>query len=137
MAEFEINGRTYRSSLMPPKVAFRVVRRILPVMAALVAKAEPGKKVDIANVVLPLGMALGEMSDANADYVLDTLLGAVQLQATGGKWGPVIASNGVLMNQEIDLAEMIEIAAEVFKENLAGFFAAMQSRLPKDQESPD
>lgn len=133
MTEFSIGEHTFRIDGMSPKKAFHIGRRIMPVLGGLKGLAPfvgPGKAVDLtdldtmAAVLKPLGDVLAEMSDQDADYILDGCMGVVKLQLPGGTgWAPIhVGSN--LMYDWITMPMMLQIVFRVVQKNLSGFLAA-------------
>lgn len=131
---FEFEGATYRVSTINARSQFHIVRRLAPVfghVAPLVQGAtDPAAVAKIGLDALPaLADAIAGLSDADADYVLLGLLGAVsKKQPNGTGWSPV-AVNGNIMFDDLTMVQMLRLAWEAFNHNMSGFFAASQSVL--------
>ena len=126
MIEFTIGEHVFRIEAMSPKRAFHIGRRLLPVLGGLAGFAS--KDVDLSDLetlgeaLKPLGGVLAEMSDEQADYVIDACLASVKLQLPGGGgWAP-IQTGGALMYDWIDPTLMIQLVFRVVQQNL-GFLA--------------
>jgi hypothetical protein len=82
------------------------------------------------DVISPLLIAVGEMSQENVDYVLDTCLGVVQRQEGKIAWSPIRVS-GKMMYPDVDMPAMVMIVWHVLEFNLKGFFSTLLSALPE------
>ncbi|AFC85920.1 phage tail assembly chaperone [Frateuria aurantia] len=127
--QFEINGRQYQSAKMDTRKQFHVARRLAPAMGSLAAVAASGS-VDNLSVLSPLASAIAAMPDADCDFVLDACLAVVSLNQSGS-WVQIANRSGGLQFDEIELGEMLQIAAKVIQENLGGFLPAKAAPLPK------
>lgn len=113
MVEFQVEGLTYRTTgKLDARTQFHVARRLAPVLVAM------GGEDMIASVAI----ALGKMTDADADYVLDACLAKVQRQQ-GTAWASVAAPQGQIMFADMDMGALAQMVMAVLKEaNLPGFF---------------
>lgn len=126
--EFEISGNNYRSGKLDAFKQFHVSRRLAPVLSGL-AIAANGSEADFSAFLQPIAEAVAQMPDADCDYILHTCLGVVQRQQ-GNAWANIYAQGAkTLMFDDIDLAAMLQIAAKVIQDNLAGFFSAGVAKL--------
>lgn len=133
MSELAIGGNNYRIGKLTPFQQFHIARRLAPVLFALGSSAEQaadklrasieGQGLDTLSVYGPVADVLSKMSDADSEYVLGTCLAVVHRQQ-GASWAAVHAQGGGLMFQDIGLAEMMQLAVAVLKENLGNFFGA-------------
>ncbi len=117
--EFTINDQNYRSIKLDAFKQFHLSRRLVPVIGALATLAS-ADSADFNAVVGPLSSAIASMPDADCDYILKTCMAAVSIQQ-GNVWSPVMR-DGVVMFEQIDLKVLLQIAAKVIQDNLAGFF---------------
>lgn len=139
MAEFQLNGQLYSAGRLNAKQQFHVARRLAPLLKgfgdvvknaggifSIVEKHFAGKlkedlkKIDPFEMVQPLADALNEMSDENANYIIDACCGVTQ-RRTGSAWGPVIAPNGMPMYPDMDWSVIIMIVIKVVEANLLNF----------------
>ncbi len=128
MSEFAVQDRKYRSGKLSAIEQFHIVRRIAPVIKEIghVFK-EKGQKVDPMEIFGPVADALSRMSDQDSEYVLKTCLKVCQVEQ-GGRWVPLCTSTGAIMFDDLQLAEMIQIAWSVLQENLANFTDALPQK---------
>lgn len=129
---FTIQCRTFTAGRLNAFTQFHIVRRLAPLTGRLagLASALPNDGGDLSaedaeRVLEPLGLALRDIPDADADYILNACLDVTEIQRSDGGWDKV-RKNGVLMH-ELDLTTLIGVAFHVVKENLGGFFDAMPS----------
>lgn len=127
--EFKHGTKTYRAGKLDAKKQFHVVRRLGTLLPAL---SGMGSNASVETALEPLVEAMGKISDADADYILDTCMNVVERKSSAGGWSPVMAS-GSLMFEDIDMAGMLTIAWNVLLHNLSGFFDG----LPKDLSGMD
>ena len=84
------------------------------------------QKLDAAaDFLAPVIEGFSLLSDKDSEYVLMTLLEAVEMhQEQYGNWAKV-ASGGQLMFQDLDLGVLMQAAGRAFMFNLQGFFAVL------------
>ena len=75
----------------------------------------------------PLARTVGELPDADVDYILNACLDVTQIRQDTGGFAR-LRVNGVVMFP-LDLTMLLGIAAHVLKDNLSGFFADLPSVL--------
>ena len=128
MTDLTIGEHEFVLGRMPVFKQFHVARRLSPILATIVG-AEGGVealKGGLAGLrVQPIAEALAQMSDADADYILHACLGIVSLRQEG-RLTPIFRA-GNLMFDWITMPQMLQIAAEVIMQDLAGFMAAARS----------
>ncbi len=144
MAEFQIGGSLYRTKgKIDARQQFHIARRLAPLVGQIVSlgpllqTALSGPAIDpsaVEALIVPFSTALAKIPDEDCDYVLDRCLSVVQAQRTQPNgavvWADVWSGRvGRMMFEDITLPQMMQIAAEVLQENLAGFFAIA----PQDQ----
>ena len=141
MADLEVLGQTYVVGQLDARKQFHVVRRLAPVIksiAPILALANPEAGIDLISATAAVVDGIGALSDVDADYALDTCLGAVRRVQPGVPTPvPVKSVNGAgLMFQDINdsLALQLRLAAAVIMENLSVFFDELQRMLGVDQE---
>lgn len=125
--ELELDGHTYRVGKLDARAQFHIVRRLAPVLGELAPALQGGKGGLDA---LPLiATAVAKLSDADADYCIFGLLKVVsRKQPNGLGWGPVATEN-LLMYDDIGMTQMLKLAWEALTFNMSGFFAALPSDL--------
>jgi hypothetical protein len=95
-------------------------------------RATAQRMTDLEALSRPIMEALASLPDADCDYVLDLCLAVVQRKQSGNGSGPVWsdiwnARANKLMFEDIELPAMLQIAMEVLRENLMGFFSDRQT----------
>ena len=135
MADLVVNGEQYRTGKLTAFQQFHIARRLAPVFFALggvrgrveqAAQVTDAPDVDtLLEAFEPLAEAVSQLSDADSEYVLKAcfLVGAKQ---QGPAWAPLLAPNGALMFQDMDLKTMMQIVITTVQENLGGFFPGAQ-----------
>lgn len=136
MNEFEIGGRKFKAGKLNTFKQFHIVRRIAPILADLlpaiigIQKASKTKNItatenfeETAKILAPILTGLSKLSDQDSEFVLFGLLSGVEVQLNGA-WSKV-ATESMLMVQDMDLPVLLQIASRSFVANLAGFFATL------------
>ncbi len=131
MADLQIGTETYRTGKLDALKQFHVARRLAPVffalgeartnMAALTNPDEGG----LLGSFKPVAEAMAGLSDADSEYVLKACLFVCEWQQGNG-WQRVMASNGALMNKDLNLQGMMQLTVAVIQENLGSFFPEAQ-----------
>lgn len=125
--ELELDGHTYRVGKLDARAQFHIVRRLAPVLAELAPALQGGKGG--LDALPPIATAVAKLSDADADYCIFGLLKVVsRKQPNGLGWGPVATEN-LLMYDDIGMTQMLKLAWEALTFNMSGFFAALPSDL--------
>ncbi len=138
--DFEIGGRKFKLSKIDAFKQFHIVRRIGPLLSELlpamkempnlknIDQASEAEKLDqMAKFVAPIMNGLSKLSDSDADLVLFGLLSSVEVQQPAGNWAKV-ATNSMLMIQDMELPVLLQIAGRAFMFNLSGFFGGLPHR---------
>lgn len=125
----ELNNREYKIVKLNALGQFNLARKILSLFAPTMAQG------GAVNEYVALFSALSTMSDKDANQLFCDLLRSVSVKEEKGRgWSPLVSGN-TFMYDNLDLSECVDIAAEVIRLNLAGFFshlsgviATMQTR---------
>lgn len=149
MSEENIDGHPYRIGRLNARKQWNVVRRLAPVLAASApalqvwasaspppetgpdgqpapGTAAPAFDLEAAfSAFGPLATAIGDLTDENSDYVINTCLSVVHTNRIGQTWAPVANSGGDLMFQDIHLGTMVKLVLIVLRENLGDFLGAL------------
>lgn len=140
--EFQVGERKFKLGKIDAFRQFHIVRRISPLLAELMpamaeiskqkknadAMSEDEKLDEFAKIAQPIMVGLSKLSDADADYVLFRLLGAVEMhQAQFNSWAKVATDNG-LMIQDLELPVLLQAAGRSLMFNLSGFFALLPQK---------
>ena len=123
--QFTIKDKTFDSGRLNAFQQLHVVRRLAPVTERLVALA--GSAGHPEAFLGPLARTVGELPDADVDYILNACLDVTQIRQDTGGFAR-LRVNGVIMFP-LDLTMLLGIAAHVLKDNLSGFFADLPSVL--------
>ena len=125
--ELELDGHTYRVGKLDARAQFHIVRRLAPVLGELAPALQGGKGG--LDALPPIATAVAKLSDADADYCIFGLLKVVsRKQPNGLGWGPVATEN-LLMYDDIGMTQMLKLAWEALTFNMSGFFAVLPSDL--------
>ncbi len=117
--DFIVGGVNYKAAKLPAIKQFHLIRRLAPVMANL---TNPDEAIEgIAN-------AIGELKDEEANYVLFGLLGCVEREQPPHGWAKITVGESIMF-QEIDLVELMQIAAKSFQANFGDFLGKLPSDL--------
>lgn len=138
--DFEIGGRKFKLCKIDAFKQFHIVRRIGPLLSDLLpamrdadklknieALSEGERLEQVAKFAGPVMNGLSKLSDADSELVLFGLLASVEMQQATGNWSKV-ASNSMLMIQDLELPVLLQIAGRAFVFNLAGFFGALPQK---------
>lgn len=132
MAEFTVNGSTYRNTKLNAVQQFHVARRLAPLLtksSAALLQTQPTSLDDAAQTLGPVFDALGAMDDDVCNYVLRTCLASVQ-KNVGGQWITVWnPAAGRLQFDDLDLATMLQLTVQVIQDNLGTFLQGTPSTL--------
>jgi len=137
--EFELGGRKFKIGKLNTFKQFHIVRRIAPILADLlpvlgdVQKATKGKVNDedfetIAKFLAPAISGVSKLSDQDAEFVLLGLCSCIEMQL-GPSWTRV-ATDNMLMVQDLDLPSLLQLASRSFMANLSSFFALLPAASP-------
>lgn len=132
MNEFKIKGHTYRANKICAMDQLHLVRRLAPAVVGVVGLAgvKDIKALGPAMLLSKIGPfldALGRMSDDDVEFVTDMCLSVIERQVGADRGWQKVGGSRALQYEDIDLAVMLRLAFEAGKENLAGFFDALQS----------
>lgn len=138
--DFDFAGRHFKLNKIDPFKQFHIVRRIGPILSDLLPAMKEQSKLEnpdsmtadekldaLAKIAGPVMTGLSKLSDADAELVLFGLLASVEIQQTAGNWAKV-ATNSMLMIQDLELPMLLQIAARAFMYNLASFFSALPQK---------
>lgn len=138
MAEFEVGGQRYQSAKMAAKTQFHVARRLAPVLKSFdsvlrgIGDRAAGAADDdgMLGSIAPFVQALHDISDADADYIIDECLRVVSRELPGGTgWAPITGKLSNSLMIDLDMVTMMMITANVLKDQLASFTAGLPSIL--------
>lgn len=136
--DFEILGKKFKLNKIDAMKQFHIVRRISPILSellpALNSLSKSQKHLEslsqteqldgFAKIASPIMSGLSKLSDQDSDRVLFGLLSAVEIQQEAGNWARV-ATDSMLMIQNLELPVLLQLAGRSFAYNMAGFFAAL------------
>ncbi|MDT6962909.1 hypothetical protein QTN24_15520 [Cupriavidus sp. SZY C1] len=158
--EIELNGAQYSIGRLTAKQQLHVSRRIAPVIPPMIpaflklaeklkasgAEASDASGADKAKMLMagdlsdlgeslqPFADALAAMNDADADYVIDNCLTAVQRQQPTG-WARVVSpEQKTLMFQDMDMAVILPLVVQVIVANLGPFIQGLLTSLPSNPD---
>lgn len=136
--EFEIKGVQYRTAKLSVFDQLKVSRKLLPVMAGVLADfqgikaaAEGGDVYKAMETALPkIADSLAGMTEEDTNAIIFPCLSVVSRQ-NGKSWSPVM-SQGTLMFDDIDLMSMLQMVGRVVGDSLGNFLPA----LPASETAP-
>jgi hypothetical protein len=141
---FEFKGKQYEVTRIPPKKAFHIARRAMPLVTSLKGfaqmdkstlgifmKAEDGAlpKADTNSIdklvllVQPIAEQLAELSDEHADYLINNALTYVKVATGGGVWTTIYNQRANDFQVTVTLAEMLYLTGYVLVHLVADFLA--------------
>ena len=128
--EFEIKGVQYRTAKLSVFDQLKVSRKLLPVLAGMLADfqgikaaAEGGDVYKAMETALPkIADSLAGMSEEDTNAIIFPCLSVVSRQ-NGKSWSPVM-SQGTLMFDDIDLMSMLQMVGRVVGDSLGNFLPA-------------
>lgn len=141
MAEFSVNGQSYRSAKIDAMRQFHLSRKLAPIIPTLIpvflqlaettkASGKPLSGDDMSSLsglLEPFAEGIASMSDEHAEYILGTCMSVVQRQQ-GTAWMAVWNSGQkVCMFDDIDAGAMIQIGFQVIRESLGPFISGLLS----------
>lgn len=130
--EIEVGGNAYITRPLTARQQRNLTRRLVPLLTAgepiiglmKTVGLELSSSVDTFMAAAgPLARAIGDMSDADSDFIFETCLNACQRKVSGGVQR-IITANGELVFADIQLAQQLQLTFYILKENLADFFSA-------------
>lgn len=133
---FEISGKKFKVSKINVMKQYHVVRRIAPILGEMIPSIKSiAKKSEnlsqeemldqAAEILTPIMNGLSKLSDKDSDFVLFTLLSAVEVQQETGNWARLV-QNDSLMFDTFELPILLQAAGRSFMFNMSGFFAVLQ-----------
>ena len=128
--DFEIKGVQYRTAKLSVFDQLKVSRKLLPVLAGMLADfqgikaaAEGGDVYKAMETALPkIADSLAGMSEEDTNAIIFPCLSVVSRQ-NGKSWSPVM-SQGTLMFDDIDLMSMLQMVGRVVGDSLGNFLPA-------------
>lgn len=119
--EIEVNGYSYRLTKLDAMSQFHVTRRLGGVLAAIRGGSEGG---DILAILM---QAIGELSDADTEYVIGKCLtGCMRKQDGDAGWAPVFR-HGQMMFADVTMPDMLRLTWATLQANLSDFFTSLRS----------
>lgn len=125
---FSVGENKYIASRIPTLSANRVARKFGSVLVFLgTLTPAPGEQLTPDKYARAIVATASQVPDLDMDDVLRTCLGVVK-RVSGGAPAPLLAADGSLMFQEIEVLELNTILYEVLNwHKLIDFFAAARS----------
>lgn len=140
--EIEVGGQKYKIGRMTPKAKFHLVRRLAPLATDIAGVIVGMGSIDESKMdalLLPLTGALAKLPDGDANAIIDPCLAVCERLSGDGAtavWGPVLAQNGGMMYEDIDLPEMFQLVVAAIAENLGSFFPDGGAKPPQEAPPP-
>ncbi|MBP2167726.1 hypothetical protein J2125_000918 [Erwinia toletana] len=132
--EFELKGQQYRAAKLSVFDQLKVSRKLLPVLAGMLADfqavravAQGGDLYQAIEAVLPkIADALAEMSEEDTNAIIFPCLSVVSRQHGKG-WTPLF-TQGALMFDDIELFSMLQIVGRVVGDSLGNFLQELPAQ---------
>ena len=135
-----IKGHDYSFGKIGTLEQMHILRRFGSLMAELMQAfktvnllamdADSIGKINPIEAIVPVFYSLAKMSNNRFNYILFGLLNAVNRKGPNGGWAPV--NNGYkFMFEDMEMDEVIQLAAKSLVENYARFFATAGLNLPE------
>ena len=130
MQEFKSGKLTFRAGRLDARKQFHIARRLASLLGELGSLADlqgalaQKDEASLLAVAGAVGRALASLRDDDADYILDACMDVVEVRQDGGAGWARLRANGVTM-YELDLPQLMTVAARVIQSNMAGFMAAL------------
>ncbi|WP_298165115.1 phage tail assembly chaperone [Novosphingobium sp.] len=121
MEEIEIGAHTYRLAKLDAMTQFHIIRRLGGVLAAMRDGAEGG---DVFTVLMH---AIGEMSDADSEYIIAKCLNGCTRRQDGDAGWAAVFRHGQIMFADISMPDMIQLVWATLQSNLSDFFTGLRS----------
>jgi hypothetical protein len=129
MAEFDIDGHTYRTTKMNGREQFHLLRK-LGTMAGIFSRfvrldLPPNEAMRNMTVIMAFWEEFSKLTEAQADDLLSHCLSHTRRLAGGNGAGPQVALpmfQGRDMFEDLDIMVLMRICIEVIRENLGSFF---------------
>lgn len=128
MSTLQIDDKTFVIGRLTARQQFHVARRLAPVIAAIV-RADGVTTENVMNSLSDVAVALSDIKDADADYIMDTCMGVVKYRDSTANTDFTLLVNKNMRYDWVDLPMMLRLTSAVVKENLAGFMSAVPSGL--------
>lgn len=116
MEPIDVGGHKYTVGKLDVFTQANIARKVAPMFAqVMAAKAATG------SVFVALAESLSHMTDDDFDFVMRSCM-KVARRLDGEKFLPVMAGNGSLMYQDIELPDVLQLTTAALQENLGRFF---------------
>lgn len=133
MAEFQVNGRTYRCDKMPVLRQYDIARRWSPVFVQLAMVLKQTPPPPPGNIARALVVISSPIPQADNDYVISSCLQTV-FRKEGANFQRFSPGPGQLQFEDTTLEELMEVIFNVVSQNgLPDFFSVS----PEPESSPD
>jgi len=121
MLELELKDNMYRIGTLNVFEQWNVSRRLMPILGSLTDVEDDDS---LTKALMPALLALGNMSDEDTEYVLNTCLNVVMRKspAIDSAWAKVLGGKNTIMFADIDMATMLRLTITVIVENMGSFF---------------
>lgn len=142
MNSFQIGTKTFKLNKIDVFKQFHIARRIGPILVDILPALTSLKKIsdkqnelseekkfeEITKLLTPLLNGFSKLSDEDFNKVLLGLLSSVDYQQpTLGNWARV-ATDSIILFQDLEMTELVQIASRAFMFNLQGFFHALPQK---------
>jgi hypothetical protein len=122
-ADLELKGVFYHIGKLDVRTQQRVAWKLGGTRAGMYAdmRASDNPMAEF----LPLFLVLSALPPQDADFIIDTCL-AVVTRKDGQSWARLMATNGALMYEDIDVEVIHRLVDKALEFNLGNFFATLR-----------
>jgi hypothetical protein len=122
-ADVELKGVFYHIAKLDVRTQQRVAWKLGGTRAGMYAdmRASGNPMAEF----LPLFLVLSALPPQDADFIIDTCL-TVVTRKDGQSWARLLAPNGALMYDDIDVETIHRLVDQVLEFNLGGFFGTLR-----------
>lgn len=122
--EIEISGHAYRLAKLDAMTQFHITRRLGGVLAAIRGGADNG------DILALLMQAIGELSDADTEYVIGKCLTGCMRKQDGDAGWAAVYRHGQMIFSDIAMPDMLRLTWATLQANLSDFFTSLRSGSP-------
>lgn len=128
-SQFTVGAHSYAVARLDAFKQLAVARRLGPFVTAFFDTIAVAVGPTPFAAYEPILKAIGQMSDDDANFVLNTCLSVVTRQAEGATgWQKILPAPGVLQFADITPSDMLQITGKVLEAHkIAGFFSELLS----------
>jgi hypothetical protein len=134
-SQFTVGTYNYRADRLDAFKQLAVARRLGPFVTAFFDTIAIATGPTPFSAYEPILKAIGQMSDDDANFILNTCLSVVSRQSGAG-WQKVLAAPGTLQFADLSPSDMLVLTGKVLEAHkIAGFFSELLSLSMREGEN--